>query len=180
MSYSIIQLKNREYQLEYAGDFIFNLTFPSWKNSNANVHSSNGLLQFTKKSFWKSQYDITKNDNPIGKITSNWKGYYFIHFLNHPDIVPSNMEDEVKEEDYTTYRLKHKGILKHRYELYQNKDPRPLITFRSKTNWFKINFEIELPHSDLIPFPIEEVLATITFCAILIRKRQAAAAGGAA
>jgi len=177
MAYYIRQEKSRQFILEHEGELISTLKFPKWSSSNAELTSANGRLKFSKKSIWKSSFIISKNEQIFGKITSNWKGRLFIQLFHQPDLVPSNMEmeEDLAQLDATTYHIKTKGILKQRHELYQEKAPRPLITLRSKSKWFKVNYEIELHHDDLISFELEDVLGIMNFCAYLIRMRQAAA-----
>ncbi len=176
MNYFIRQEKNREFIVEKDSRPIYKLKFPSWSSRNAVAQLTDGELKFTKKSFWKNEYILTKNDQPLGKITSNWKGHLFIHLLDQPELVPSDMD----KEKYITYRLKTKGVFKQRYELLQNQTSQALITLHPKSNWFKMNYQVELLYPNLIAFPLEELLGIMAFCAILIRKRQAAGAGAGA
>lgn len=178
MEYFIRQEKNRKFTLEKRQTPIYSLKFPKWNSSNAEAQLSDGRLKFTRKSFWKSEYLITKNRRQIGKITSNWKGHLFIHLLEQPDLVPSDLE--MNQEKHIVYRLKPKGVFKQRYDLLAKDSAQSLITLHPKSNWLKVNYEVELLYPNLINFPLEEILGMMTFCAVLIRKRQAAAAGGAA
>lgn len=179
MNYFVRQEKSRVFNIEKNNQPIYQLKFPSWSSSNAIAQLIDGELKFTKKGFWKSEYILTKKDRPLGRITSNWKGHLFIHLLDQSGFVPSNMDNDMDKVSYITYKFKSRGIFKQRYELLQNKDPQPLITLHAKSNWFKVNYEVALNHPDLIDFPLEALLGILTFCAVLIRKRQAAATGAA-
>ena len=125
MSYFVKQEKNREFTIEKDHQPIYKLTFPNWKCSNAVAQLSDGDYKFTKKSFWNSEYTLTRNDSVFGKITSNWKGHLLIHLVDDSGLVPSKMDGEMGKEAYRTYQIKTKGLFKQRHELYQNKDPAP-------------------------------------------------------
>lgn len=181
MSYFIRAQKKRTFDIEYDNRFISVLRFPSWTSSNAIAELSDGTYQFTKNSFWKSQYDILKEGMPFGKISFNWKGHILLNLIDDSGLVPSSMEMDTKttDEDYLSYTVKSKGVFKKRYELFQPKNPRPLITLQPKSNWLKVNYQVTLHHSDIIPFTEESIITIMAFGVILLRKRQAAAGAAA-
>ncbi|MEM1120091.1 MAG: hypothetical protein AAGJ18_06550 [Bacteroidota bacterium] len=178
MAYYIRQEKTRQFVLEYAGELLSTLRFPKWSSTNAELKTSSGIIKFAKEKFWKTNYEISKDGQTIGKVSVNWKGQLFLELFEPSEIVPSNLEmvDDWSDNGVTKYRVKFTGLLKQRYELYQGNDNRPLITLHAETNWFKVSFRVELQQEDLIPFSVEDILGMMTFCAYLIWMRQAAAA----
>ena len=168
MSFFIRQVKIREFTIEKNFKPVYTLKFPGWITLNANVQFSDGIMKISKKNFWKSEFTIIKNDQPIGKITANWRGHLFIHLLDLSGFVPSNLE----EEGYKKYKFKSRGIFKPRYELSQKNDPQPLITLQTTGNWLKPDYQVTLNHTEPIDFPLSLLIGILIFGTVVIRARQ--------
>ncbi len=185
MSYFIRGQKKRNFVVEEDGISLFEANFPSWAKTEANISLAQANYTIKKKKWYSQKYLIIRNRIPIGEISSNWKGHLFFKLkaaaAKEADYVPSNMDIDAKEVDWRgkeviTYTMKNKGVFKTRLELFYNKDPRSMLTMYTETNWFKVNYRIDLHYPDRIHFPIEELLGLFGFGAVLIRMRRAAAA----
>lgn len=185
MDYFIRSEKKRNFSLEESGVTIAVANFPSWAKTEANIQLGQITYLFKKKKWYSQKYLIIRNRIPIGEISSNWKGHLFFKLqaaaAKTADYVPSNMDIDASAVDWRgkeviTYTMKHKGFFKNRLEIFQNKDPRSILTMHAEKDWFKVNYRIELHYLDSIHFPIEELLGLFGFGAVLVRMRRAAAA----
>ncbi len=188
MSYFIRRQKRRDFILEEDGTTIAEANFPSWSRMEATIQFGQITYLLKKKKWYSKKYLIIRNRLPVGEISSNWKGHLFFKLqaeaAKEADYVPSNMDIDASEVDWRgkeviTYKMKHRGLFKSKFELFQNKDPRPMLTMRAEKNWFKVNYQIEVHAADNLYFPIEELLGLFGFGATLIHARRAAAGAAA-
>lgn len=185
MDYFIRSQKKRNFSLEESGVSIAEANFPSWAKLEANIQLGQITYLLRKEKWYSQKYMIIRNRIPIGEISSNWKGHLFFKLkadaAKEADYVPSNMDIDATKVDWygkevITYTMRNKGFFKSGFELFQNKDPRPMLTMRAEKNWFKVNYQIEIHHADNLHFPTEELLGLFGFGAVLIQMRRAAAA----
>ena len=188
MTYFLRSLKRKNFQLE-KNEHVFNkVLFESWKNNNAVAKLPEAIYTFKKFSFWRSKYVITKNDYPIGLITSNWKGRLFFKLLvkeyEDADLVPDNIaienfEKKLEQQETITYTMRSRGVFKIRYEIFLEETPKPILTFYSKSKWFKVNYEVVIHEPEKLFFSTEALINMFGYGAFLIRQRRAAAGAAA-
>ncbi len=133
---------------------ICELVYTNWFSEKAYTTLNGNQIEIKPKNIWTSKVDILKNGQIIGDITFSLKGYMVIRVAHAP-----------KEE--SNYVLKNKGILKLRFELFDEGNTHQL-TMNSLNNWSKLNYDYTIKTEDYTStLPLEELAVYCGYAANL-------------
>lgn len=134
----------------------FEVSYIDWFSNKAVVEYNSQCIEIVPKNFWKSKFDIYKNDVDCGDIIFNWMGHVIIR-LSRLDGAP---DDE--------FLLKHRGLISTEYDLITINNER-VLTLKANYDWSKLKYfySIEKENHGFLDEVLDEFLIYCGFAANL-------------
>ncbi|EIJ39103.1 MULTISPECIES: hypothetical protein [Galbibacter] len=108
---------------------ITELKYSNWFSENATATLHSHTITLKPKNIWTSRINIFKNEEAIGDITFNLKGYIIIKLTNN--------EEEIN------YILKNNSLWKLKFEVF-NASNELQFSLKSENKWTKLNYDYEI------------------------------------